>query len=215
LGIPSDAPVIGYVGRFVRDKGVTELIEAFSELRSEFPELRLLMLGRPEAADPLPAATLQRMAGDPNVVCPGFVSNLAEYYQAMEVLALPTYREGFPSVVLEAQAAARPVVTTLATGAIDSVVDGVTGLLVPVRDAKALAVALGTVLRDRDYGARLGRAGRDRVLSKFRHEIVWASLLSEYQQLLVAKRVPLPQAAGDHNGFGAAATKGRQNRGST
>lgn len=189
LKIPAGVPVIGYAGRFIRDKGVTELINAYVELRLEFPELRLLMLGRPEAADALPESTLEYIKSDPYVICPGFVSNLAEYYQAMDVLALPTYREGFPSVVLEAQAAARPVVTTLATGAIDSVVDGVTGFLVPVGDAKALASALSRILRDGDYAVRLGQAGRERVLREFRHEIVWQSLLDEYKQLLMAKGI--------------------------
>jgi len=110
----------------------------------------------------------------------------------MDVLALPTYREGFPTVVLEAHAAGKPIVSTRATGMVDAVIDGVTGVLVPVGDADALAGALGSVLRDRSLAARLGAAGRERVLREFRQEIVLHALARQYQELLEEKGLAGP-----------------------
>jgi len=123
------------------------------------------------------------------------VQDAADYYHAMDVLALPTYREGFPTVVLEANAAGKPVVGTRATGMMDAVIDGVTGVLVQVGDAHALADALELVIRDRKLAEALGAAGRERVLREFRQETVWEALAEEYLQLLQAKGLTVPNAA--------------------
>jgi len=183
-GIPLSAPVIGFAGRLVRDKGLLELVAAYQQLKVGIPNLRLLLLGSYEIGDPVPRSTRRIIAEDPHILCSGHVRDIADYYQVMDVLALPTYREGYPSVVLEAQSAAKPVVTTFAPGAVDSVVDGVTGLLVPAGDISALAAALHSLLRDRTYATCLGRAGRERVLREFRHEAIWRSLVQQYNQLI-------------------------------
>jgi glycosyltransferase involved in cell wall biosynthesis len=183
-GIPPSAPVIGFAGRLVRDKGIVELVAAYQQLKVALPDVRLLLLGNYETGDPIPGLTRRIIAEDPHILCPGHIRDIADYYQVMDVLALPTYREGFPSVVLEAQAAAKPVVTTFATGAVDSVVDGVTGLLVPAGDVSALAAAIESILRDKTYATRLGKAGRERALREFRHDAIWGSLVQEYYQLI-------------------------------
>jgi len=102
----------------------------------------------------------------------------------MDVLALPTYREGFPNVVLEASAAGKPVVATRATGVVDAVLDGVTGILVPVRDAQALATAVARLLEDRELAAQMGRAGRERAEREFSSDRVWGELATLYRELL-------------------------------
>jgi lipopolysaccharide/colanic/teichoic acid biosynthesis glycosyltransferase/glycosyltransferase involved in cell wall biosynthesis len=194
LGLPAEAPVIGFVGRLVRDKGVPELVAAFTALRERLPGVKLLLLGRFENGDPVPPAVRHFLETDPDALHLGHVPDPSPYFHVMDVLALPTYREGYPTVVLEAAAAGLPVVSTFATGCIDAVVDGVTGLLVPVGEAPALAAALERVLTEPDLAARLGAAGRERVLRDFRCERIWRDAASLYRQLL---RDRAPQAEAD------------------
>jgi glycosyltransferase involved in cell wall biosynthesis len=184
LGIPPEAPVIGFVGRFTKDKGVPELIEAFSSLRRRFSELRLLVLGRFDDTDPVPETTRRFLLSDPGIVNAGYAEDISPYYQAMDVLALPTYREGFPTVALEASAAGKPVVATRATGAVDAVADGITGLLVPVGDVQALTEALGRLLADPELAGRMGRAGQERVRRDYSRERIWQELAALYRGLL-------------------------------
>ena len=184
LTIPDDVPVVGFVGRFTRDKGITELIDAYDRLRPRFPDLRILLVGDFEAGDPVPAAVRARICQDPNIIQAGFVRDAAPYYHLMDVLAFPTYREGFPSVPLEANASGKPVVTTNATGAIDSVVDGATGLVGPVGDSRALASALELLLSAPALRERMGAAGRERAIREFQSESVVEGLVKEYESLL-------------------------------
>lgn len=192
LEIPAGAPVIGFVGRLTRDKGVPELVRAFTVLRASRPALRLLLIGDREDGDPLPAAVNESLDRDPQIVCTGAVSDVAPYYALMTVYALPTHREGFPNSVLEAQAAGLPVVTTRATGAVDSISDGVTGLLVPPGDADALAQALSRLLDDPDLARRMGAAGRERVTKDFRPQEIWDALLTIYRKLLSERGLAQP-----------------------
>jgi len=187
LGIPPDALVIGFAGRLTRDKGICELYEAYTKLRRQFPLLRLLVAGDFEAGDPVPATVRRSIESDSSVVRSGFVVDIADFYRVMDVFVLPTYREGFPTAVLEAQASGIPVVTTTATGAIESVVNGTTGLVVPVADVEALTSAIGVLLADAPLRSRMGHAGRDWVVKHFRSEVIWEALAEEYSQLLLAK----------------------------
>ncbi len=100
LHIPAEAPVIGFVGRLTRDKGIRELYEAFMRLQGRYPGLRLLLVGDFEAGDPVPSALRARIEADPAVIHTGFVDDVERFYPAMDVLALPTYREGLPTVLL-------------------------------------------------------------------------------------------------------------------
>lgn len=195
LGVPPEAPVIGFVGRLTKDKGIGELVEAYLVLQAKIPELRLLLVGDTEEGDPLPPEICRRIETTPGIIRTGFVQDPAPYYHLMDVLALPTHREGFPNVVLEAHAAGKPVVAALATGVVDAVINGATGILVPVGDYHALANALAHVIEDRRLAAALGSAGRERVLREFRQEIVWDALAQEYLQLLHAKGLTVPTAA--------------------
>jgi len=184
LGIPLHVPVIGFVGRFVRDKGIRQLVEAFQTLRVRHPDLHLLLVGDFEEGDRVEPEIRHGVELEATVIRPGFVSDTTPYYALMDVLVLPTYREGFPGVPLEAQASAVPVVTTRATGAVDSVIDGVTGILVPVGDASALAGAIGKLLADPELRARMGKAGRARMEQDFRSEVIWQAQVQMYRDLL-------------------------------
>jgi glycosyltransferase involved in cell wall biosynthesis len=184
LGIPEDALVVGFVGRLVGDKGVRELIHAWQGVRTAVPSAHLLVVGPYEPRDPVSPSDKHLLEDDPRVHVAGFRRDLPELYGAMDVLALPTYREGFPNVLLEAQSMRVPVVSTRVEGCLDAVDDGVTGILVPARDAKALERAMLTYLEDRDLRSRHGTAGRRRVLDLFAREKLWEALLARYEALL-------------------------------
>ena len=193
--IRPDQPVIGFAGRFTRDKGLPELVEAFQLIRKQFPETALLLVGDYEAGDPVPENTRNVIESDPGIRCLRFTSQLELYYLAMNVFVLPTHREGFPVTVLEAQAAEVPVVTTFATGAVDAIDDGITGLLVPLGDAGKLAEGVLSLLSNPIKMHSMGRLGRERILRDFRNETVWEGLASLYGAMLQERGYPLPAAS--------------------
>jgi lipopolysaccharide/colanic/teichoic acid biosynthesis glycosyltransferase len=188
-GIPPDAPVLGFVGRIVHDKGMIELTQAWKLLRAEFPSLHLLIVGPFEPQDPVPADVESLLRSDPRIHLTGGVPMQAvpRYYRAMDVLALPTYREGFNTVLLEAAAMELPVVASRVPGCIDGVVEGETGTLVPPYDVKALTDALRVYLGDPELGRQHGRTGRARVLRDFNPDAMSETICQEYQRLLQHK----------------------------
>jgi len=192
LGIRPDQPVIGFAGRFTRDKGLPELVTAFEAIRKGLPQAALLLVGSYEEGDPVPNDIRNAIESEPGIHRVEFTPQIELYYLVMNVFVLPTHREGFPNTVLEAQAAGLPVVTTVATGAVDAIDDGVTGLLTPVGDAAKLAEAVRSLLLDPAKMQLMGRLGRDRVLREFRNEAVWAALASFYRTALQERGYALP-----------------------
>jgi len=180
LGIDSKAPVVGFVGRLTRDKGIPELYQALLLLRTEFSDLHLLLVGDFETGDPVPQEIRTRIDHDPSVIQTGWVTDATPYYHIMNVFAFPTHREGFGLVSAEAQASGVPVVATIVTGARDSIVDGITGFATPVGDARALAGGIAKLLRDAELRRRMGDAGRDWVARTFDRRVVLAELKKLY-----------------------------------
>jgi glycosyltransferase involved in cell wall biosynthesis len=190
-GIPADARVIGFVGRLVRDKGVVELFHAWKRLRERMPDLHWLVVGPFEEGDAVPEEVAAAMRADDRIHLTGLDWDTPRLFSAMDVLALPSYREGFPVVLLEAAAMALPVVASRATGCPDAVVDGVTGTLVAVGDRQDLQRALASYLEDPGLRQAHGTAARQRVLAEFRPEQLHRAV-----QRLYEEAAPLERLAG-------------------
>jgi glycosyltransferase involved in cell wall biosynthesis len=185
LRLPRTAPVVGFVGRLTRDKGVPELVEAFDTILKHEPEAHLLLVGWFDAAeDALGDEWRTRIAHHPRIHCTGFVTDTAPYYRAMDLMVLPTWREGFPNVVLEAAATGIPVITTECTGSRDSVVPEVTGLLIPPGYPEAISEAVLKLLRDPSRRRRMGEAARTWICSHYSDERVLRLAVSFYKSLL-------------------------------
>jgi glycosyltransferase involved in cell wall biosynthesis len=198
IGIPSDAIVIGFVGRLVRDKGIVELVEAWQALRSEYPNLHLLLVGGYESGDPVPAEIAQLLETEKSIHLGGLVAETRSFYAAMDIFVLPSYREGFANVLLEASAMELPVVTTTAPGCIDGVQQGETGYVVAPCDSHALAEAMRHYIADPALRERHGKAGRERVERAFRREIIWEGQAALYQDMLAQRRGKSGKNKSDH-----------------
>jgi glycosyltransferase involved in cell wall biosynthesis len=185
LGIDPGAPVVGYVGRLTRDKGIPELVEAFNQLRASLPNVVLLLVGWfDESEDALTVFQRFQIEAHSRIVHTGFVADTAPYYRSMDLLVLPTWREGFPNVALEAAASGVPVITTLATGARDAVLSGVTGIRVPPGDPLTLSEAMITLLQHRRTRMEMGRAARRWVTAQFTDRRVLGRTIEFYRALL-------------------------------
>ena len=184
LGLPAGAPVVGFVGRFTRDKGLADLLLAMDRLRLTHQQARLLLVGAPEEGDPLPTEVLARIEREPWIARPGFLLDTAPAYRLMDVLAFPSAREGLPNAPLEAAASEVPTVGYAVTGTTDAVQDTRTGTLVPPGDVAALAAALAHYLDDPARRRRHGQAARARVFEELRPERVWSLLDRELDRLL-------------------------------
>lgn len=173
LGLAETDELVLFVGWLRREKGVAELVEAVRLVRETRSGTHLLVLGDPHRPDDLPPATWRTLRGDTGFHWRELTPETAPYYLAADVVVLPSWREGLPRVVLEAGAAGRPVVTTDATGCRDSVVPGVTGLVVPVNNPEALAAAIRTLLEDPRRRAAMGSAAAEHVGARFSRAAVW------------------------------------------
>lgn len=185
LGIPEDAVVCGVVGRLVWEKGYREVFAAAAALRSRHPEVTVLVVGPtdPEKADGVDAGSLARAEAD-GVRLLGLRTDVERLYAAMDLYLLASYREGFPRSAMEAAACGLPVVATDIRGCRQVVAHGVTGLLVPVRDAPALAEAVGALAADPDRRRTMAAAARRKAEAEFDQATVIRTTLETYARLL-------------------------------
>lgn len=182
LGINDGDFVVGFAGRLVRDKGIIELVRAYQEIRKEHQNVRLMLVGMLEIRDALPEDVVKTIRENESIISTGYVGydTIEQYYALMDVFVLPSYREGFPTSVLEASAMEIPVITTRATGCCDSIKEGETGFFVG-HDEKDLEQALRKLFEDATLRERMGKAGRKFVEENFRQDIVWKEIEKLYQ----------------------------------
>ena len=178
-----------FVGRLVKDKGITELVEAFVALHREFPQTRLLLVGKEEPEqDPLDAEARRVLLNTPQVEIPGELrgAELLACYAAADVLVLPSYREGFPNVVLEAGAMGLPCIVTDVNGSREIIENGVNGLIVPPQQVSPLHAAMKQLLTDAPLRERMAAQARPMVASRFEQSFVRQCLLDFYREILLS-----------------------------
>jgi len=186
---PQTVPVVVMVSRLLWSKGVRELVEAGRILRGRGVAVVIRLVGKPDEAScvSVPQQTLRAWHAQGDIEWLGYQEDIPAIWRQAAIAVLPSYyREGIPRSLLEAASSGRPVVTTDMPGCREIVEDGVNGYLVTPRDAEALAGALEKLINDPALRARMGRAGRERVLQHFTERQVVAETLETYQVLLDA-----------------------------
>jgi glycosyltransferase involved in cell wall biosynthesis len=185
MGAAPGELVVGVVGRLVHEKGIAEVLGAAARLRDADPPIRWALIGpsEPEKADAVDLAALARAAGD-GVTVVGERDDLDRLYAGMDVFVLASHREGFPRAAMEAAAMGRPVVATDIRGCRQVVDDGVTGRLVPARDADRLAGVVRELMAEPETRAKMGVAGRDKARREFDQQRQIDITLDVYAELL-------------------------------
>ncbi|MEJ7582506.1 MAG: glycosyltransferase family 4 protein [Acidimicrobiales bacterium] len=189
LGYGPDEVVCGVVGRLVWEKGYREVFAAAARLRTEAPNLRILIVGPVEARDAIPQTELDRVAALGNVAFLGLRDDLEDLYAAMDLYVLASYREGFPRSAMEAAAMGLPLVVTDIRGCRQVVDHGVNGIRVPARDATALARAMTLLGDDAGMRRRMGTASTAKAQREFDQQHVIDTTLHAYEQLLQDRAV--------------------------
>jgi len=178
-GICESDWVIGYTGRLVKDKGIIELVKAFDILKVRDKSYKLLLVGMFEERDALPIQVQEKIKNDPQIVWTDFINEDQEYFYAMmNVYVLMSYREGFPTGVLEAQSMGKPVITTKVTGCCDSILDNVTGIFVD-NNATDLVQKINYI-KIGNNEVSMGRKARNWVVTNFDNIEIWKEIEKLY-----------------------------------
>ena len=176
LGINEQDFVIGFTGRLVRDKGIVELTESFKNLCANYKNIKLLIIGPVEERDKVPESTLNYLKESSNVILTGLIENNIEYYyELMDVLVLPTLREGLGTSILEASSMAKPVLASDHTGSKDAMIDGLTGSYIKPT-VKSISENISAYLEDSEMLMTHGEQGRVFILNNFSQELIWAEI---------------------------------------
>lgn len=175
LGIAETDFVVGYVGRMVRDKGIIDLIEAWQLVHADDNRMKLLLIGPIEKRDAVPEDILDQIRNLKSIIHIDFIEDVAPYYCLMDILVLPSYREGFPTVILEASAMSLPILTSKATGCIDAIVDGQTGMHI-THDPRDIADKIKFYRDNLDVKRQHGLNGRQFIINHFQQRVVWEDI---------------------------------------
>ncbi len=185
LKIPDDAVVIGYVGRIVPDKGIECLVNAFELVTGKVDNIYMTLVGRIETVrKTLPQDVLRRIENNPRIIRTGIVPDVVPLYSVMDFVILPSRREGFPYVPLEAAALGLPAIVSRTTGCVDAVVDNVTGLIVDVDNSRQLCEAILKLAWDAELRKQLGQNGYERVRRFFDEKYMIEEHIRFYESII-------------------------------
>lgn len=174
-----------YAGRIVADKGIKELIQAFTRLNAEQPATRLILVGEYEDhIDPIDKLTRKSIDSHPAITATGYQNDVRPWLACADALAFPSYREGFPNVVIEAGAMGLPAVVTDINGSREIIIDGRNGLIVPPHDPHALYNAMSDMIRQPDITASMAAEARPLVASRYEQNYVRKCLRDYYNEIL-------------------------------
>lgn len=174
-----------FVGRLVRDKGINELVEAFERLNKEYPKARLLLVGRQEPElDPLKPETIAKIDNNKNIEAVGQQSDVRPWLAASDAFVFPSYREGFPNVVIEAGAMGLPSIVTNINGSREIVINNKNGIIVPPHDTEDLGNAMRDFVTSKKQIERLSSNARIMIASRFEQAYVHQCLKNYYKEIL-------------------------------
>lgn len=181
--------VFVFVGRIVSDKGINELIKAFSELQTvennEPAGIKLLLVGGLESdLDPLNPETLAEINQNKDIISVGFQQDVRPFFAIADALAFPSYREGFPNVVMQAGAMGLPSIVSDINGCNEIIVEGENGLIIPPKNVEKLKEKMLTLAKDKNLYTKLKKNSRRMIESRYEQSVVWNALLEEYEGLL-------------------------------
>jgi glycosyltransferase involved in cell wall biosynthesis len=184
LGINEGDFVFVFVGRLVGDKGINELIAAFRQLSSGTTKVKLLLVGLFETElDPLEQETIEEINGNENIISVGFQNDVRPYFSISDSLAFPSYREGFPNVVMQAGAMGLPSIVTNINGCNEIIIEGQNGTIIPVKDCDTLYKEMRKMIDDNDFRTQLQQNARLMIVSRYEQKVVWEAILNEYKKL--------------------------------
>lgn len=184
LDIGSDEFVFIFIGRLVGDKGINELVQAFLRLSAATVNVKLLLVGPFESdLDPLSSETMLQINTSSEIICAGFQKEVQSYLAISDCLAFPSYREGFPNVVLQAGAMGLPSIVTDINGCNEIIVEGENGIIIPVKDSDALYKAMSKMVAESIFRQRLQQNARQMIVSRYEQQVVWDAILAEYRRL--------------------------------
>lgn len=182
IGINEDDFVFIFVGRLVKDKGVNELIAAFSKL--QYPKNKLLLVGDYEnELDPLLTETLEMIESNKNIISTGFQYDVRPYFAISDALVFPTYREGFPNVVMQAGAMNLTCIVTDINGCNEIIIEDKNGIIIPVKDESAIFEAMKSFISDSEKLQQMKENARQLIVSRYEQKIVWKAIFDEYKFL--------------------------------
>ena len=186
LGILPEDFVYVFVGRLVGDKGINELVCAFKKLNETNTgrNLKLLLVGNLEnALDPLKDETTKEIEANSHIITVGFKDDVRPYFAISDALVFPSYREGFPNVVLQSLAMEVPAIVTNISGCNEIITEAHNGIIVPVKDEKALETAMERLLLEPALYANLKNSARKSV-APYEQKMLWEALLAEYERVM-------------------------------
>lgn len=176
--------VMSFIGRMVRDKGIVEMVTAFMEVRKTHTDVKLLLVGPQEKElDPLPAYIEEEITHNPNIVSIGFQNDVRPFFAITDVFVFPSYREGFPNVVLQAGAMGRFSIVTDINGSNEIIEEGYNGTILPVKDVDALTQAMSHAVENRSAFRAPNLGYRALITKKYDQKLIWQAQLDEYRKL--------------------------------
>ena len=184
LKIETSDFVMCFVGRIVCDKGIVEMITSFVEVAEVHNDVKLLLVGPHEKGmDPLPAYIEKEIIDNPHIIYVGYQQDVRPFFAITDVFVFPSYREGFPNVVLEAGAMGLPAIVTDINGCNEIIVEGKNGRIIPPKDTNALTYKILQLYKDKAQLQELARNSRKMITSRFDRQFFWKELLKEYRSL--------------------------------
>ena len=177
-----------FVGRLVGDKGINELIDAFARIKDS--NVKLLLVGGLESdLDPLKSETIHEIDKNKNIISVGFQKDVRPYFAISHCLVFPSYREGFPNVVLQAGAMGLPSIVSNINGCNEIIQEGINGSIIPSKDRESLYTVMHKIISDEAWRKQLAGNARDIIVSHYEQKLVWDALLIEYKHLLIQKGI--------------------------